>query len=113
MGDGRSGPIEDAFRQPVLKCRVAWRVWTGRPLGHVDDELGLRLQRRLGIVRGRLHKAGPHRIDEVGAFDPLERAPDDAEIEDIADEDFGAFGFELTGALVMLPNEGPDGEALL
>src|SRR5262245_7911118 len=85
----------------------------GGSLRHVDNKLGLRLPRGLGKFGGRFHEARPHGVDEVGARHALERAPDGAEVENVADEDLCAEALELVGAFIVLVDEGADGEAPL
>ncbi|MDL2399490.1 hypothetical protein PY649_11335 [Rhizobium mayense] len=39
---------------------------------------------------GRLHQTRPYRVDEISLLDPMERALDRPEVEQVADKDFGA-----------------------
>jgi hypothetical protein len=59
-------------------------------LRKIDDGLNPRFLRSLGEIHGRVDKAGLDRPDEVGGADAVHRRADSVDLEEIADNDFGA-----------------------
>src|SRR5713101_3061011 len=113
MDGGHTRPVEDAFGDPVIACRVALGILPRRDLRHVDNGFETRSLGRVREVSRRLDDPGTNRITEVGGAGPGRRSDSVAVLQEITNHDLRARAAQRFGTLVLLVNQCADGMPLL
>ena len=67
MGHRNAGPVENALRNPVLKRGVAFGVFSGNDLRHIDNDADFLLFGGLRELSGRFYDPFRNRVAEVGS----------------------------------------------
>src|SRR5664279_2016937 len=106
MGDTDTCPVENPFREPVLKRSVAGGTFTRDLLRHIDDCFETLLPRCLAKGSSSLNETPADRITEVGSLDAFESGLDRREVVEIAEYDLGAKFNQIVRASVLAVREG-------